>query len=175
MKNGNYKKIIFIAAGVLTVGVIVLLIFLNLPLSKAQAKKYIDSDWSESIAEQENQPRYLDMLSQKSSYEINSVDRENKYYTITVTVSAPNLKDYFINKSADMPESANDLDAFLCECIEKTEYTETVAEVYIYELDGETKVSYSDAFVDAMHGGIISYSQEMLRDLYSDYFDGGVE
>lgn len=175
MKKGNYKKIIFIAAGVLTVGVIVLLVLLNLPLSKSQAKEYIDSDWNESITAQENQPRYLDLLSERSVYKISSIDRENNYYTITVTVSAPNLKGYFINNSTEMPENVNDLDAFICECIEKADYVETVAEVYIYELEGKTKVSYSDAFVDAMHGGIISYSQEMLRDLYSDFFNGGVK
>ena len=49
------------------------------------------------------------------------------------------------------------------------------AEVYVYELDGGVSVSYSDTFVDAMHGGIISYSQEMLRNLYLDYFEGGLE
>lgn len=166
------KVAIVIGCTLLVFSILAFFVIRNLPLSETKVRKYIDSDWTESITEQENQPQYLQKLSQKATYEINSIDREDDYYTITVTVSAPNLKDYFISGSVNLAENVSDLDAFVCECIEETDYTETVAEVYIYELNGETKVSYSDAFVDAMHGGIISYSQQMLRDLYSDYLMG---
>jgi hypothetical protein len=176
MKNTNRKRILFIAIGLLVaLGLFAFLILQNMPLSEAKAKDYIDADWAESLVSQEDQPQYLEQLSQKATYVINSIDGDDGYYTITVTVSAPDLKTYFINNSVHLLENVDDLDAFVCDCIEKSSYIDTVAEVYIYELAGEIRVSYSDTFVDAMHGGIISYSQEMLRDLYADYFSEGLE
>lgn len=176
MKNRNHQKTLCITIGLLIIlGLFAFWVFQNMPLSEAKARAYIDSDWEESLISQEEQPQYLEQLSQKATYVINSIDRDDDYYTITVTVSAPDIKTYFINNSVHLLENVDDLDTFVCECIEKSSYIDTVAEVYIYELDGKIKVSYSDVFVDAMHGGIISYSRELLRDLYSDYFSGGLE
>lgn len=156
-------------------GIVACYLVRSMPLGKMRIKTLIDSNWEEAMIVQEEQPRYLEKLSQEASYKIESIDNEEGYYIVTVIVSAPDLKGYFIDNSVDMLTNIDDLDTFVCECIEKSDSIETTAEVYVYELDGGVSVSYSDTFVDAMHGGIISYSQEMLRNLYLDYFEGGLE
>lgn len=174
--HGKVIKWVSITACLLVLlGIVACYAIRSMPLGKMRIKRLIDSNWEEAIAVQEEQLRYLEKLSQEASYKIESIDSENGGYIVTVVVSAPDLKGYFLNNSVDLLTNIEDLDTFVCECIEKSDFRETMAEVYVYELDGEVSVSYSDTFVDAMHGGIISYSQDMLRNLYLDYFEGEVE
>ena len=174
-KKGKHWLLIMGIIGSILILSVVLFTTLGSGMNKNTAKEYIDADWSEKTSTQDGQPSYLALLDQRSAYTINSISKEETYYVVSVTVSAPDVKQYLFDNSVHKLDNIDDFDAFLCDCVESSNITETVAEIYIYEIDGETRISYSEEFADAMHGKLISYSQELLEELYVDSFTEGSE
>lgn len=172
-KNRNTHLVVI---GIIIALIIISMIFILSPnhgLTEAQAKELIDNNWNASTASNNDQPQYLELLDQLASYSIQEISREDNYYVVNVTVSAPDVKQYFIDNSVHLIENVDDLDSFIYDSIKASTIEDTDAEVYIYEANGVMKVSYSEQFADAMHGKLISYSNEMLQQLYLDFYAEG--
>ena len=125
----------------LIIGIIALLLIISLVLfavfgaglSKEEAKEYIDADWLQKTSTQEEQPSYLSLLDQRSNYTVDSIAKEDNYYVVTVTVSAPDVKKYLIENSVHLLENIDDFDALIYDCVEAASIADTVANIYIYE------------------------------------------
>lgn len=136
----------------------------------------IDTAWMSAISE--NQPEYLTKIDERSSYTIKKIEKDDKEYTISVEVDAPDLGGQLSKLDfEDLPQTKDieELNAFLCTQIDCSSNIKTDTEIYATELDGVYKITFSDEFVDAMSGNIYSYSNNVLIDMLQSYEGGGLE
>lgn len=178
VKNLFTKKNCLILGGILIfvviVAVVLILVFGN--ISKRPSDDLImavNTAWDS--AKSEELPTYLKTLDELSSYELNSVKREEDRYAITATVTAPDLSSQLSKIDySELPQTQNeeDINAFLCEQIKNCKIKKTAAEVYAYKINGEYHISFSDDFADAMSGNLYSYSQTAFVDILQKYTEG---
>lgn len=138
--------------------------------------KAVNEAWE--TANLEEQPDFLKILNQKSSYELKNVKKENGRFLISVTVTFPSVDERLkeLNVS-DYPQSkeSEEINSFLCEQINKSKLKKTKATIYAAKINNEYHISFSDEFVDAMSGGLYSYSKTTLVDMLKTYTEGETE
>ena len=133
----------------------------------------IDTAWN--IGKTEEQPAYLTKLDRLSSYRIHSVEREGDVCIVSAIVTAPDLGNRLTHLDADETPQSNreeDVDAFLCTQVDMATITDTEATLFVYDINGEYHVSFSNEFADAMSGKLYSYSQEAYLELLQKYKEG---
>lgn len=126
----------------------------------------------------EEQPAYLKKLSEKASYTLKTVKKEDGRLLIAVTINAPDLNSRLSSlKLTDFPQSkdSNEINNFLCEQIEKSNQKKSETFIYATKLNNEYHISFSNEFVDQMSGGIYSYSQTTLIDMLTSYTEGEIK
>lgn len=167
------KKIIIVFSVCIIVFLLVLaMLFFN---NKPNKELIVAVDKAWNTAKTEDQPEYLTKLDELTSYELNSVEQEGDRYIIEASVMAPDLGgqlskiDY---SKLSQTESTEDINAFLCEQIEKAEIQKTISYIYAYKINGKYQISFSENFVDAMSGNLYSYSQTTLVDMLQKYMEG---
>lgn len=178
IKNFFTNKKLLIVGAILIMSAIVVIVSIMVigDVSKKPSNELItavDTTWNSAKSEEE--PTYLKKLDELSSYELNSVKREDDTYVIKATVTAPDLGGQLSQLDySEFPQNNNvdDINTFLCEQIEKSKIKKTTAEVYAYKINGEYHISFSNGFADAMSGNLYSYSQTALVDILQKYEKG---
>lgn len=164
------KKIIHIVLFLIVIILVILavIIFLNKP-SRALISA-VDSSWS--TTKLESQPEYIVKLDQLSSYKLNSVKHQDGKDIIKVTITAPDLCSQLLSLDpSELPQAKDDVEinAFLCEQVEKAELKQTTTFIYAYKDNGEYHITFSADFVDAMSGNLYTYSQTALIEILQKY------
>lgn len=168
------KNILIFAVGLMVIVLVTLICFLVVNMqTKKTLVSAIDTSWNSSKID--DQPTFLEELDKLSSYKINSVKREKSTYLINATVTAPDLGGQLAQlDSSELQQTKvpEDINAFLCEQIKKSQIKKTDVEIYAYKINGEYHISFSDAFADAMSGNLYKYSKDTFIELLQKY-DGG--
>lgn len=174
IRNILTKKNILILVGILAIAVIATILIIV--ISRKPSKDLINAvDTSWNAAKAEDQPAYLAKIDELSSYKLNSVEKEEDRHIIEATIIAPDLGSRLAQLDfSEFPKNNNidDINAFLCEQIKKTQMKETTAVIYAYKINGEYHITFTDEFADAMSGGVYKYAQTALVEMLQKY-EGG--
>lgn len=127
----------------------------------------IDEAWQATNLN--NQPNYLKKLNGMSVYEVTNISVENNTFIVNVTVQSPDLGGHLMTLdplTLPQTQDADAIDFFLCNAIDTAPITERECLLYIYIINDEYHVSFSESFVDAMCGNVYAYAQsEILNQL----------
>lgn len=141
--------------------------------TKESMQENIKASWSQSIETEEETPEFVKMLDSRSSFEVKKVTNDGSgHYTVTVSVSAPNIKDGILNfqKEIDEKISQEEMDKQIAQIAKNAELVETEQTVTVIMVDGEPEVTFSEGFIDAMYGYTYSDILSQLQEYYNvDY------
>lgn len=112
---------------------------------------------------------YINTLKEKSSFEINNIEEQDNVYTVTLSVTAPDIKsgvEEYQNSITSVPTDG-EMNETLKSIIENADLktTEQTVTVFVTD-DGTYDVEFSSGFVDAMCGYSYQYYVNQMQKLY---------
>ena len=138
------------------------------------ACRIVNDNWKTSTAVDGEMPEFLVHIDSIAEFEILSMTTKDDSLLLQAKVSAPDVGASLsqIDLFSLDPNSV-DIDALLKNAVVNSSIKTEVYEIEIIYENDEYKVLYSEEFVDAMHGWIISYSQNALNDYYKSILQTG--
>lgn len=167
------KKVAIISVSSLVLLVLIsVLIILFLPKKPNKALiNAIDREWS--TIKTETQREYVKKLDKLTVYKLASYRIEDDRYIIKAKVEGVNLNEQLKNINKEkLPKDQNELDAFLCNLLEKSKPYKTTAEIYAYKINGKYHVSFSDDFINAMSGNLYEYYKSSVNEAVNNLEEG---
>lgn len=128
----------------------------------------INAEWSKVITA--DAPAYLNAINEVSSYDIISIE-EGEVYTIKVVVDSVDLGTKLKEAPLEaFPKTQDEtaINKYLLDLIDDCKRLETTTEIYAAPENSGYTIYFSDEFVDAMSGGVYSYTQDLIRDLMGE-------
>ena len=107
-------------------------------------------------------PEFFKTFIEKSYFEVTDVkDDGSGHYTITASVSSPDIKDALIDyqKNFDVNETKEDIDKKITEIINNAEMKTTEQTATVIITDDTKEITFSDDFIDAMYGYAYNYAK----------------
>lgn len=129
------------------------------------AQQVIRTAWERSLSE--DQPEYLQHIEMYSDFSVEKVEKGNPW-VVTVRVQGVDLAGQMQNVdpakfSADtMPE---ELDQYLVSQVKKSRTVDVECFVYLYKEGDGFRVQFTETFVDAMSGMVLSYARETVQEV----------
>lgn len=129
--------------------------------------KVISNKWEEVNTFDDNS--YISNLNEKTSFEIESIEKENDIYTVTLDVIAPDISskvEEYQNSITSIP-SEDEMNEKLKSIIDSSELKTTQQTVTVFVIDdGTYDVEFSSGFADAMCGYSYQYYVNQMQKLY---------
>lgn len=115
----------------------------------------IQENWNASISD--NQPEFLNLLDEKSSFEyISTESLGDGYYVATVSVSSPDISESIAAYQEEVygkKTSKEEINEKLCELINSADLKTTTQTIdIIVDEDGNVRTQFNDNFINAMFG-----------------------
>lgn len=165
-KNTDKKKIIIIVlvAALIVAGFAASVYFYisNTQNSIKKMQESLQTTWNEAYNDNEEIPEFFKAFIEKSYFEVTDVkDDGSGHYTITASVSSPDIKDALINyqKNFDVNETKEDIDKKITEIIKNAEMKTTEQTATVIITDDTKEITFSDDFIDAMYGYAYNYAK----------------
>lgn len=112
---------------------------------------------------------YINTLKEKSSFEINNIEEQDNVYTVTLSVTAPDIESGVeeYQKSITSVPTDGEMNETLKSIIENADLktTEQTVTVFVTD-DGTYDVEFSSEFADAMCGYSYQYYVNQMQKLY---------
>ena len=120
-----------------------------------------NKDWSEDM------PAYLQYIDLQSDFEIDDIERGDPW-VLTVTVCGLDVGGE-LNKQDPMLFSEDatetEMDQYLLSLAKQAELTYKTAKIYAWPEDGSYRIQFSETFIDAMTGGVYSYTLDLIEEI----------
>ena len=138
-------------------------------VSRAQrieiAQQVIRTAWERSLSE--DQPEYLQHIEMYSDFSVEKVEKGNPW-VVTVRVQGVDLAGQVQKLDPDkfsadiLPE---ELDQYLVSQVKKARTVDVECFVYLYKDGDGFRVKFTETFVDAMSGMVLSYARETVQEV----------
>lgn len=168
MKKKNLILCLIIVLAIITV----LFFVFNNDKNQNDFSNEIQNEWVSSIAD--NQPDFLNVLDDKSSFECISTESVGDgYYVVTANVSSPDISESINTYQKEVygkEISEEEINKNLCELINSADLKTTEQKIdIIVDEDGNVRVQFNDDFINAMFGyayidSIETYMDEQINE-----------
>lgn len=134
----------------------------------AQFEKMEQAVWDAWYASySDDAPAYLDAIDRETYFVLEEIEK-GEPYVLTVTVYGVDLGGKLRETDpAEFPNTDDEqvLNDYLLKLLEESEYTKVQTFLYAWPEDGGYHIQFSDTFVDAMTGMIMTYAREMVEEV----------
>ncbi|MDO4364493.1 MAG: hypothetical protein Q4C99_08195 [Clostridia bacterium] len=165
-KNTDAKKIIIIVlVTVLVVAGFAASVYFYISNTQNSIKKMQESlqtTWNEAYDNSEEIPEFFKAFNEKSNFEVTNVkDDGSGHYTVTASVTSPDIKDALIDyqKNFDVNQTKDDIDKKITEIINNAEMKTTEQTATVIITDEQTEITFGEDFIDAMYGYAYNYAK----------------
>lgn len=124
----------------------------------------IQDAWDQS--ESEDMPEYLNYIDMYSNFSVEKIEK-GEPWVITIRVQGVDLAEQLRN--ADLTQFSEDtqpweMDQYLISLVTKADIVYVDCYVYLYPEGDGFRVQFTETFVDAMSGMVLSYAREMAQE-----------
>jgi len=134
-------------------------------VEERRISRAIDAAWSQGTAA--DMPDYLRAIDDQSEYEIQKIEKGNPM-VITTVVRGIDLGSVLKDQAlSDFPANQEEavLNSYLLSLIDSAPPTRVSALIYAWEEGDGYRIQFSETFVDAMSGGVYTYTLELIDEI----------
>lgn len=127
-----------------------------------QLLRAIEEAWNRDL--DEDMPRYLQYIDEHSDFRIEAIEK-GEPWVITVTVTGVDLAGELKPRNFAKYDDPKDIDDYLLSLAKKADPLERTAIIYAWQSEDGYRIQFSEAFIDAMTGGVYSYTLELIDEI----------